>query len=307
VALTPDGRRAMSGSRQKTLRVWDLETGRCLRTLKGHKDWVWSVAFTPDGRRTVSRTGDKALRVWDLETGQCLRSLEGHTDVVSSVALTPDGRRAVFGSGDKTLRVRDLETGRCLRTLEGHTDRILSVALTPDGRRAVSASGDKTLRVWDLESGQWLTVYQASADVYALTINVRGLIVCGTKAHEVLFINCRGLDMQPPAITPVMMWLYVKDRQYLRNWLSKSSRTTGRWDDGITATCFWCGRRFPVADGILDVIRFINRNAGLTPDQSPCLELPGDAWDEPGLLSECPLCHKPLKFNPFIVDNRGRY
>jgi len=60
-------------------------------------------------------------------------------------------------------------------------------------------------------------------------------------------------------------------------------------------------------DHILEVIRSINREAGLRPDQSPCLELPDEAWEEPRLLSECPLCHKPLRFNPFIVDNRERY
>lgn len=65
--------------------------------------------------------------------------------------------------------------------------------------------------------------------------------------------------------------------------------------------------RFPVNEPILEVTRAINREAGLTPDKSPSLELPDEAWDEPRLLSECPLCPKPLKFNPFIVDNRDRY
>lgn len=69
----------------------------------------------------------------------------------------------------------------------------------------------------------------------------------------------------------------------------------------------WCGQRLPVSRKILDVIREISRNANLSPDQSPCLELPDEAWGEPRLLSECPLCHKPLKFNPFIVDNRGKW
>ena len=154
VSVTPDGRRAVSGSGDKTLRVWDLESGQCLRTLEGHSDSVESVSVTPDGRRAVSGSGDTTLRVWDLESGQCLRTLEGHSDWVWSVSVTPDGRRAVSGSGDTMLRVWDLESGACLRTLEGHRDSVQSVSVTPDGRRAVSGSEDKTLRVWDLESGQ---------------------------------------------------------------------------------------------------------------------------------------------------------
>ena len=154
VAITPDGRRAVSASEDNTLRVWDLESGQSVRTLKGHSRSVYGVAMTPDGRRAVSASQDNTLRVWDLESGQSVRTLEGHTDFVSGVAITPDGRRAVSASKDDTLRVWDLESGQSVRTLEGHTNWVTGVAITPDGRRAVSASQDNTLRVWDLESGQ---------------------------------------------------------------------------------------------------------------------------------------------------------
>ncbi|WP_437839850.1 CHAT domain-containing protein [Sorangium sp. So ce1153] len=156
VAITSDGRIAVSASWDKTLKVWDLATGQLLRTLEGHTDAVMGVAVTPDGRIAVSASLDKTLKVWDLATGQLLRTLEGHTDVVSGVAVTPDGRIAVSASSDKTLKVWDLATGQLLRTLEGHTDVVSGVAVTPDGRIAVSASSDKTLKVWDLATGQVL-------------------------------------------------------------------------------------------------------------------------------------------------------
>ena len=79
MAVTPDGRRAVSASEDKTLKVWDLESGRALRTLEGHSDWVNGVAVTPDGRRAVSASWDKTLKVWDLESGRALRTLEGHS------------------------------------------------------------------------------------------------------------------------------------------------------------------------------------------------------------------------------------
>ena len=111
VALTPDGRRAVSASYDNTLRVWDVESGESLRTLTGHTDRVKSVALTPDGRRAVSASEDNTLRVWDVESGESLRTLTG-PDAVTSVALTPDGRRAVSASRDNTLRVWDVEIGR---------------------------------------------------------------------------------------------------------------------------------------------------------------------------------------------------
>ena len=154
VAVTPDGRRAVSGSDDRTLKVWDLEQGALLATLEGHGAGVTAVAVTPDGRRAVSGSDDRTLKVWDLEQGALLATLEGHGDWVTAVAVTPDGRRAVSGSDDRTLKVWDLEQGALLATLEGHGARVSAVAVTPDGRRAVSGSGDRTLKVWDLRAGR---------------------------------------------------------------------------------------------------------------------------------------------------------
>jgi WD40 repeat protein len=164
VSVTPDGRRAVSGSWDKTLRVWDLESGACLQTLTGQRYRVRSVSVTPDGRRAVSGSDDATLWVWDLESGECLQTLVGHSAWVKGLSMTPDGRRAVSGSWDRTLRVWDLESGDCLQTLAGHRDGVWSVSVTPDGRRAVSGSYDKTLRVWDLESGDCLQTLAGHSD-----------------------------------------------------------------------------------------------------------------------------------------------
>ena len=66
MAFSPDGRLALSGAGDKTLRVWEVATGRPLRTLKGHTSRVWSVAFSPDGRLALSGSDDKTVRVWEI-------------------------------------------------------------------------------------------------------------------------------------------------------------------------------------------------------------------------------------------------
>src|ERR1019366_3897641 len=163
VSVTPDGRRAVTGSDDWRVRIWDLQNGACLRELRGHFDGVESVSVTPSGLRAVSAGGHE-LRLWNLETGECLRTFEDCGHWIRGVSVTPDGRRAISVGGSldgshATVRVWDLEMGACLRVLEGKYD--CSVSVTPDGRRAVSAGShmdgnDATVRVWDLETGTCL-------------------------------------------------------------------------------------------------------------------------------------------------------
>ena len=175
IAVTSDGKRALSASSDRTLRLWDLNTGRTLATLEGHSAGVQSVAVAPDGKRAVSASWDHTLKVWELETGRALCTLEGHGEGIYCVVVTPDGVHAVSASGDHTLIVWDLEAGRALETLEGHSGPVLGVAVTPDGRRAVSASQDRTLKLWDLETGRVLhTLTGHYADVNGVAVTPNG-------------------------------------------------------------------------------------------------------------------------------------
>jgi len=162
--VTPDGQRVISASRDRTLKVWNLESGRALSTLEGHADRVTACAVTPDGQRVISASHDKTLKVWDLESGRALGTLEGHADWVAACAVTPNGRCVISASHDQTLKIWDLESWRELGTLEGHTDGVAACAVMPDGRRVVSASWDQMLKVWDLESRRMLGTLVGHAD-----------------------------------------------------------------------------------------------------------------------------------------------
>ncbi|MCD4843867.1 MAG: TIR domain-containing protein [Methanosarcinales archaeon] len=154
VAVTPDGRFAVSASSDRTLKVWDFKKGEIVRTLEGHTDWVRAVAVTLDDRFAVSVSDDRTLKMWDIEKGETVCTLEGHTDSVNAVVVMMDGRFAVSASSDRTLKVWDFEKGEIVRTLEGHTGPVCAVAVTPDGRFAVSASDDRMLKVWDVKKGE---------------------------------------------------------------------------------------------------------------------------------------------------------
>ncbi len=292
VFITPDGERAVSMGHDFTPRAWDLATGKCLHVLEGHTSYVYAVSITPDGKRVVSGSADNTIRMWDLATGKCLHVLEGHTKRIDALSITPDGRRADSGEGvftSGTLRVWDLATGKCLHVLEGHRGPIQTLSITSDGRRAVSGSYDRTLRVWDLATGDCIMVCATESAVTCLAVYSTSLVV-GEESGRVDIVTIENGCMDRPIITAVRLKL-----------LEQKS-----WDTYLTALCDACGRRFQIPVAILDTIAAITRNVHLDPDDSPSLKLPAEASDEPRLLSECPLCHQPIKFNPFVVDNRPR-
>ena len=150
ISYSPNGRQVISGSSDRTIRIWDTETGSVIgEPLQGHTASVWSVAYSPDGRHIISGSFDKTIRIWDAETGAAVGNpLEGHTDTVWSVAYSPDGRHIISGSEDKTIRIWIAESGAAVGSPpQGETASVVSVAYTPDPQNIVSGSDHNTIRV----------------------------------------------------------------------------------------------------------------------------------------------------------------
>jgi WD40 repeat protein len=154
--FSPDGKRVVTASWDKTARLWDAETGKPIGEPLGHTDVVWTAAFSPDGKRIVSASSDKTARLWDAETGKPIGEPLGHADAVTTAAFSSDGKRIVTISGNKTARLWDAETGKPVgEPLKGHTDVVWTAAFSPDGKRIVTASSwDSTARLWDAETGK---------------------------------------------------------------------------------------------------------------------------------------------------------
>jgi WD40 repeat protein len=200
-AFSPDGKSIITGSYDKTARLWDLN-GNLLQIFNGHQDAINSVAFSPDGKNILTGSYDKTARLWDLHgniiqvfkgneagihsiafspdgksiltgsydftarlwdiKGNLLRIFKGHNGTVYSVAFSPNGKCILTGSLDKTVRLWDLN-GNVLRVFKGHENYVCSVAFSPDGNRILSGSYDKTVRLWDLK-GNLLQIFNGHQD-----------------------------------------------------------------------------------------------------------------------------------------------
>jgi WD40 repeat protein/serine/threonine protein kinase/TPR repeat protein len=162
-ALSPDGQRAITASRDNTARIWDASSGRQIALLS-HAASVSSAAFSPDGRLVATASRDATARIWDVASGREVMVLRGHMDILWCVAFSPDGRRVVTASRDKTARIWDITTGQQIMMLSGHTDVVHSAAFSPDGHRVVTASYDRTVRIWDVDNGRPTMVLSGHTD-----------------------------------------------------------------------------------------------------------------------------------------------
>ena len=152
-AFSPDGKRIVTASWDKTARLWDAETHQQIGApLVGHEGAVNSAAFSPDGKRIVTASRDETARLWDAETGQQIGApLVGHESYVTARRSAPTASASSLRLRDKTARLWDAETHQQIGApLVGHEDAVWSAAFSPDGKRIVTASDDKTARLWNI-------------------------------------------------------------------------------------------------------------------------------------------------------------
>ena len=246
ISFSPDGRYALSLSfNNREMMLWDVATGKGIRTFTGHSGVVASVAFSPDGRYALSGSRDRTIKLWDIATGKEIRTFTGHSNIVTSVAFSPDGRYVLSGSGDKTIKLWDIATAKEIRTFTGHSEVVNSVAFSPDGRYVLSGSNDVTLRLWDATTGKEIRTFGHPPYIKDDT-NDKGKKSDVKKSQQVkVDVNAKDKD----GYTALMNESKKGNIKEVRNLLASSADINAKSADGKTALIFASG------SGYLDVVQ----------------------------------------------------
>lgn len=186
VAFSPDGRLAVSGSKDFTAIIWDVATGTELRQLRGHQENISKVAFSPDGRSILTGSKDASLILWDAQTGEMIRQFVGHNSRITGLAFSPDGRHIL--SSVTTAILWDVETGEPLHEFR-MASSIKSLSISPDGVTAITASADGILALWDLETGSELKTFSLEAGILeAIVFHPNGQTLLASMAQGNIYL-----------------------------------------------------------------------------------------------------------------------
>ncbi|XP_070571050.1 F-box/WD repeat-containing protein 7-like [Ptychodera flava] len=172
-SLDSDGKILVSGSQDRTARVWDLHSLQCLHILDGHTEYVTCLKLK--GNIVVTGCSDGIVRAYDVKTGRCLKKLQGHTSGVECLCF--DGQTIVSAANDKTVRVWLYHSGKCQHVLRGHQDDIEFLCMYKD--MAVSASWDETLKLWNLKKGICVHTLRGHTEVVYCCQFDKDMIVSG--------------------------------------------------------------------------------------------------------------------------------
>jgi WD40 repeat protein len=178
VAFSPDSKRIATAGADRTIRVFEVETGKLLTQIEDHADWIFGVAFSPDGKRLASASRDKTSKVFDLEKKESLVTFPGHAQPVYSILFTADGKGVATGGEDSRIRIWNPDNdGKSVREISGFGGTVFKLRNSPDGKSLIAASGDKTVHIFD-SKGSSLCKLQGHNDwIYALAISPDGKTV----------------------------------------------------------------------------------------------------------------------------------
>ncbi|AFY85043.1 WD40 repeat domain-containing protein [Oscillatoria acuminata] len=183
LAIDPKGDFLISGSNDKTVKIWEVSTGNLIKTGIGHTGSAIALAISPNGELFASGSGDNTIKLWELKTGKLRFTLRGHTGWVNAVAFHPKGNMLVSGGADKTIALWNLDTQELIGTFYGHTSTVRSISINPQGNTIISGGNDNMIKIRNLLTGELLhTLTDHTGSVCSVAISPDGnLLASGSN------------------------------------------------------------------------------------------------------------------------------
>lgn len=183
LAIDPNGNFLVSGSNDKTVKIWEINTGNLIKTAIGHTGSAIALAISPNGELFASGSGDNTIKLWELKTGKLCFTLRGHTGWVNALAFHPKGNMLVSGGADKTIALWNLETQELIGTFYGHTSTVRSISINPQGNTLISGGNDNMIKIRNLLTGELLhTLTDHTGSVCSVAISPDGnLLASGSN------------------------------------------------------------------------------------------------------------------------------
>ncbi len=189
VAISPDGRWLASASRDRSLRIWEIESGQAVHVLIGHRGDVQTVAIAPDSRHAVTGGLDFEAVLWDIIDGVELQRFIGHTANILDVNFSPDGESIVTGSRDNTAILWDVNTGEIIRRFEGHVASVQTAEIDANGERLATGAGDGLIIIWDVTTGEEIRRLNGhTTAVNDVDFSTSGTLLASASADETVII-----------------------------------------------------------------------------------------------------------------------
>jgi tetratricopeptide (TPR) repeat protein len=208
VAFSPNGKLALTGSFDKTARLWEVPSGKLVGSALLHNGGVWQVAFTPDGKRVATSGEDGVARLWDVSTSKPVFETFRHSGPIRAMAISPNGRLLVTGSWDHTARIWSTDTGMPIGKALQHKEAVYGVAFAPDSRTVLTGSEDGTAQLWDAGTGRPVGPALPHPDnVYAVAFSPNGkaFLTGGINGMKRWTVPSRPLD----DIRRIVCWTQV--------------------------------------------------------------------------------------------------
>ena len=179
-----DNKHIVSTAGDGTIRIWDVESEKCIKTINTGKfriinypnignlskpDTPRTISISSDGKRLITNYGDNTFEIWDLQRGLCVDSINGHSEGINSIKYCPSEKLIASCGYDNIIKIWDANTYSCIRDLVGHTSVVYDIGWNKDNKTIVSASNDSTVRMWNVETGICEKKLKLDASIYRVS------------------------------------------------------------------------------------------------------------------------------------------